>query len=108
MTLQRHAKKHDENHLTIVNALRAMGCTVETVTGTEGCPDLIVGAFGIDQLAEVKPMAREKARRELRPSQVEWHARWRGRRPVVLRTIDDCVALVSELRGTMTSAEVAR
>jgi len=108
VTLQRHAKKHDENHLTIVNALRLMGCTVETVTGTEGCPDLIVGAFGIDQLAEVKPNAREKARRELRPSQVEWHAKWRGRKPVVLRTVTDCEALVASMRGAMTSSEVSR
>lgn len=105
---RKFASQHrDGNHLLIVNALRAMGCTVEAIQGSEGTPDLVVGCFGVDQLAEVKPHVGMKAQRELRESQAEWHARWRGRKPVVLRTVEDCAALVATLRGRMTSSEVA-
>lgn len=108
MSHNRYAKNRDTNHVLVVNALRAMGCTVEAIQGSTGTPDLLVGCFGVDQLVEVKPLVGETRRRNPRPSQVEWHARWRGRKPVVLRTVDDCVALVSEMRGAMTSSEVQR
>ena len=96
MSLNRYAK-NVANHATIVTALRAMGCTVETHTGTTGAPDLIVGCFGINALAEVKPDVGVKARRELRDSQRDWHERWKGARPVVLRNVDDCAALFALL-----------
>lgn len=108
MSLNRYAAKVDANHRTIVNGLLMMGCTVEVIRGSKGTPDLLVGNFGVTELAEVKPLVATKARRELRESQAEWHERWKGRKPVVLRTLEDCAALVSEMRGRMTSAEVAR
>lgn len=108
MSHNRYAKKRDVTHLAVVNALRLMGCTVEAIQGSTGTPDLLVGCFGIDQLVEVKPLTGVTARRELRESQAQWHARWRGRKPVVVRTIDDCAALVAQMRGSMTSSEVAR
>lgn len=108
MSQNRHAAKVDENHRSIVNALRMMGCDVEPIRGKKDIPDLLVGNFGITELIEVKPDVSIKARRELRESQAEWHARWKGRKPVVLRNIEDCVALVARMRGAMTSAEVAR
>ena len=108
MSLNRYAKHTDSNHTSIVNALRLFGCSVEPITGSKGTPDLLVGCFGIDQLVEVKPLVGETRRRELRASQEEWHARWRGRKPVVLRTVDDCEALVARLRGLLTNSEVAR
>lgn len=107
MSLNRYAKNTDANHRAIVNALRMFGCSVEAITGSTGTPDLLVGCFGIDQLVEVKPLVGETRRRELRESQVEWHARWRGRKPVVLRTVADCEALVATLRGALTRSEVA-
>ena len=107
MSLNRFAKKQDRNAQAIINCLRMMGCSVEVIGGSEGCPDLLAGAFGIDQLVEVKPLVADKSKRELRASQVDWHARWRGRKPVVVRTLDDCEALVATLRGLMTRSEVA-
>jgi hypothetical protein len=108
MSRNRYAKNVDGNHRAIVNALRMMGCSVEVHSGSTGSPDLVVGCFGVDQWAEVKPPVGEKHQREVRESQAEWHARWRGRKPVVLRTVADCAALVAQLRGAMTSSEVAR
>jgi len=105
--LSRYARHTDENHRAIVNALRMFGCTVEPIQGATGTPDLLVGIFGVTELVEVKPMVGVKARRELRETQVEWHERWRGRRPVVVRTLNDCAALVARMRGSMTRSEAA-
>ena len=106
--MSRFARHTDENHRSVVNALRAMGCTVEPIQGVTGTPDLLVGIYGMTELVEVKPVTGVTARRELRETQQEWHARWKGRKPVVVRTLDDCAALVNRLRGAMTSNEVSR
>lgn len=100
------AQFRDENHRSVVNTLRAMGCTVEPIQGATGTPDLLVGIYGLTELVEVKPLVGKAQRRELRETQVEWHARWKGRKPVVVRTIRDCEALVSRLRGALTRNEV--
>lgn len=106
--MSRYARHTDANHRTIVNALRAMGATVEPIQGaTAGIPDLLVGVFGLTELVEVKPLVAETRRRELRASQVEWHERWKGRKPVTVRTVEDCMALVSRMRGALTKSEVA-
>lgn len=104
--MSRYARHTDENHRSVVNALRAMGCTVEPIQGVTGTPDLLVGVFGITELVEVKPLVGRTARRELRDTQVDWHERWKGRKPVVVRTLDDCAALVSRMRGAMTRSDV--
>lgn len=104
--MSRYARHTDSNHRPIVNALRAMGCTVEPIQGSTGTPDLLVGCFGLTELVEVKPDVGETRRRNPRESQVEWAERWKGRKPVVVRNLDDCAALVSRLRGAMTQSEV--
>lgn len=106
--MSRYARHTDANHRPIVNALRAMGCTVEPIQGSTGTPDLLVGIFGLTELVEVKPPVGETRRRELRESQAEWHARWKGRKPVVVRTLDDCAALVARMRGALTKSEVTQ
>ena len=102
----RYGRRIDDNQRAITNALRSFGCTVEPVQGATGVPDLLVGCFGITELVEVKPLTNVKARGQLRESQQEWHDRWRGRKPVVVRTLDDCQALVSRMRGPPTRSEV--
>lgn len=103
----RYGRKVDDNQRALVNALRAFGCSVEAIQGATGTPDLIVGIFGVTELVEVKPASNLKARSQLRGTQAEWHARWKGRKPVTIRTMDDALALVSRMRGAMTSSEVA-
>ena len=105
----RYARHKDENHASIVTALRAAGASVEAIeSGKAGLPDLLVGCCGVDQLVEVKPLVGETRRRELRDTQVTWARQWRGRPPVVVRTVDEALALVASMRGLMTSSEVAR
>lgn len=103
--MSRFARRKDDNHAAVVGWLKAMGCSVEVLDGKD-IPDLIVGVFGIDQLVEVKPVTGVTARRELRDTQRKWHERWKGRKPVVVRTLDDCQALVSQMRGALTRNEV--
>lgn len=102
----RYARRVDDNHRLVVNALRAFGCSVEAIQGATGTPDLLVGIFGVTELVEVKPLTNVKARGQLRETQVEWHARWKGRKPVTVRTIADAEALVSQMRGAMTRSDV--
>lgn len=95
--MSRYARRVDDNARLIVNALRALGASVETLQGKAGTPDLAVGYRGVTTLAEVKPVTGIKARGELRATQVGWHAAWRGRPPAVLRTLDDVRLLLAEL-----------
>lgn len=70
----RRRKRKDENHDSIVQTLRAIGCTVVELTGVGGgVPDLLVGHRGLNFLIEVKPLDGI-----LRDSQLAWHASWRG------------------------------
>ena len=108
MSRNRYAKNQDANHSEIVRAFESMGATVEAPAGTRGFPDLLVGIYGITELVEIKPLVGETRRRELRDSQVLWHQRWRGRKPVIVRTVEDALALVSKMRGAMTRSEVSR
>jgi len=104
--MSRYARKQDANHRAVVNALRVAGASVEAIQGARaGLPDLIVGVAGVTELVEVKPPVAVTARRELRDSQSDWHAAWRGRRPVVLRTTKEAFDLVARLRGVLTSKE---
>lgn len=95
--MSRYARRIDDNARTIINALRALGASVEPLQGKTGTPDLAVGYRGVTTLAEVKPVTGVRAQTELRDTQVAWHNAWRGRRPTVLRTLDDVRALLVEL-----------
>ncbi len=97
----RYGRKLDTNHRAIVATLEAMGCTVETIQGAAGVPDLVVRIFGLERLAEVKPPGEK-----LNPNQKLWWGKW-GREATVLRTAQDCEALVAQMRGLLTQSEVA-
>ena len=68
------AKRVDANHKEIVDALRAIGASVQSLhTVGDGCPDLLVGFRGCNYVLEVKtPTGKRK------DAQVDWHADWRG------------------------------
>lgn len=107
--MSRYARRIDNNARAIVNALRALGASVEPHSGSTGAPDLVVGYRGVTTWAEVKPVTGTKARGELRETQVDWHQGWRGRKPVVLRTFEDVRALLVELgRAEVNCLEVTR
>lgn len=95
------AKQRDANERLIVDALRAVGATVQRLN-EKGTPDLLVGFRGVNYLLEVKnPESkfsirggrRTRGRGTLRATQVEWFAAWKGA-PVV-EVINGIEALVA-------------
>lgn len=69
----------DANQKEIVEALRAVGASVQHLhTVGQGCPDLLVGFRGKNFLIEVKEPGNALTR-----DQVIWLKEWRGRMDVV-------------------------
>jgi hypothetical protein len=91
----RRAAKVDRNQAEIVQALRALGATVQPLHAVgEGCPDLLVGFRGVNYLIEVKDWKQPPNKRQLRPVQEEWHGGWKGQ-VAKIETVDAAIALVT-------------
>ena len=85
----RRAAKVDSNHRVIVQAFRALGCTVQSLAAVgKGVPDLLVGFAGLNHLVEVKV-----AKGKETPAQVKWAAMWRTTVHLV-RSVEDVQRLV--------------
>lgn len=103
----RWAHAVDANHRSIIRTFEAMGCSVrDTHALKDGGGDCIVGIFGLEVHVEIKDPTKPPSKQKLTEAEQKFHATWKGRKPVVVRTPQDCEALVSRLRGAMTSAEV--
>ena len=88
------AAKVDANQSAIVDALRAVGATVQPLhTVGKGCPDLLVGWRGVNTLIEVKDGAKPPSARALTADQVEWHGGWKGR-VAVANTVAEALAAI--------------
>lgn len=75
----RTAARTDDNHREIVDALRAVGASVESLAAVgRGVPDLAVGFRGLTYLLEVKDGAKPPSARRLTPAEAAWHESWRG------------------------------
>ena len=104
MVASRYSMKVDKGHPEIVDALRAVGATVQSLAAVGvGCPDLLVGYAGRVVLMEVKsPKGPDGGCSEdgqkLQPSQVKWAKWWKGPAPLVVRSVDDALAAL----GVMT------
>lgn len=87
------AKRVDGNHKEIVDALRRVGASVQSMhTVGGGCPDLLVGYRGCNYVLEVKtPTGKRK------PAQVDWHADWHGDVQTVT-SIEQALAVIGAMR----------
>lgn len=95
----------DQSQKDIIAALEQMGATVEVIRSLKaGCPDLLVGYWGINFLVECKTPKTGR----LSDAQKEWATRWRGDPPKVLKTVDDTIAFVREVQKAATTAGVNR
>ena len=83
----RRAAKRDLSEKDIVKTLRACGWSVHFISEKDA-PDLVLGRQGVTLLAECKTK-----RAKLRPGQADWHANWKGAPVVILRSVDDALAL---------------
>lgn len=97
----RRASNVDREQAAIVEALRAIGCSVQSLAFVgSGCPDLLVGYRSRNWLLEVKsPIGKRGGEHHsgqaLRPIQREWHESWRGQAAVV-RSVEEAVVVVTE------------
>jgi hypothetical protein len=90
----RRAARVDGNQRQIVAALRAIGCTVQTLhTVGKGCPDILVGCRGTNLLMEIKDGSKPTSARRLTEDEDRWHRHWLGQVSVVA-TIEEAIAAV--------------
>lgn len=82
----RRAAKVDATQEAIVTALRAHGCTVQSLAAVgKGCPDILAGWRGENWLFECKSQRDDRKKAPgLTDDQVKWMGDWRGRVVVVL------------------------
>lgn len=80
-------KRRDQNEPAIIEALRAVGATVEQLSGPN-VPDLLVGYHGANWLFEVKtPKGKES------DGQKSWSLGWMGT-VYVVRSPDQALGLI--------------
>lgn len=108
--IRRFAAHRDKAERSIKDALEAAGATVVQLDAV----DLLVGYRGDDFLLEVKDPAEVRVHKRLKKDgtpqtsitpatdltddQREWHAWWRGRKPVVVRTPEEALRAIGAIR----------
>lgn len=94
----RRAAKIDANQNEIVEALRAVGATVQSLAACgNGVPDLLVGFRRGTWLLEVKDGHKPPSARELTPDQVRWHCDWTGCPCSVVNSVEEALAFIGAI-----------
>jgi hypothetical protein len=88
MSLKRYAAKRDRNEPAIVEALRAAGATVHSVS-QEGLPDLLVGFRDVTYLLEVKAPGGSRTQ-----AQTTFFDEWRGGPAQVVWSVDEALKAI--------------
>lgn len=87
----------DHNQAEIVKALREMGASVLCADQQGGgFPDLIVGWRGQNYLIEIKNPNSQYGRSGFNPNQKAWNSLWKGSAPMIVRTIDEAIAILTQ------------
>ena len=95
--MYRRASKVDDNQKVIVETLRRVGFSVQSLAATgKGCPDILVGSNGKNFLFEIKDGAKPECKRKLTPDEEAWHKAWKGQIHIAL-CAEEIIAIV--LRG---------
>ena len=90
----KYAARTDDNQVEIVRVFRTMGCSVTDLSRVgKGCPDLLVGHWGVTIPVELKT-----AKGEMTGDQKKWADAWRGSF-VVVRSGEDAIDLVRLIRA---------
>lgn len=80
----RRIARVDGNHQEIVEGLRGVGASVQSLaTIGKGCPDILVGFRGVNYVMEIKDGNKPPSARKLTPDEKKWHFDWRGEVHVV-------------------------
>jgi hypothetical protein len=87
--MPRRAARTDDNQTEIVDALRKVGCSVQSLAMVgQGVPDILVGFRGRNWLFEIKDGSKPPSRRNLTNDEETWHLRWDGQVKVI-ESVDD-------------------
>ena len=77
--MPRRAARIDANQTEIVQMLRKIGASVQSLAMVgQGVPDLLVGFRGENFLFEIKDGDKPPSRRNLTSDEETWHMRWVG------------------------------
>ena len=91
----RRAAKIDANHNEIVDALRSVGASVQSLASAgKGVPDLLVGHRHKTYLLEVKDGSKPPSARELTPDQAKWHSEWWGGPCIVVNSVSEALTAI--------------
>lgn len=106
----RRAAHRDKAEPAIIEALEAVGATVEQIS-KKGVPDLLVGFRGVTYLLEVKTPGACKTGNNARANkgQADWIGAWRGGPAAVVETPEQALRAIGltppAWKGEMTSVE---
>lgn len=88
-------KRTDSNQQEIINALRAIGCSVQDLSQVgKGTPDILVGFHNVNVLLEIKFC--EGRALKLTESENKWIREWKGQVGVAT-SVEDAIAILMEL-----------
>ena len=97
-------KRTDANQSLIVSTYRDLFCSVTcTHELGDGFPDLVVGIptswGGSNELVEVKDGEKPPSKRKLTPDEQDFHDEWRGKKPVIIESVNDVIAHVRAVQA---------
>lgn len=91
--MRKHGRT-DDNQSEIVSALRAIGCSVQSLAALgNGCPDLMIARNGVNYLLECKNGQLAPSGQALTVMEKLWIENWKGRVAVV-NSVESALAAV--------------
>ena len=91
----RKASKVDSNQAEVVEALRTVGATVQSLAAVGvGVPDLLVGFRLKTYLLEIKDGKKPPSARRLTDEQLIWHGSWSGGPVAVVCDVESAIRAV--------------
>ena len=89
--------KVDANQKEIVESLRKMGATVQSLAQLgRGVPDLLVGFRGYNLIMEIKDGSKRPSERQLTDDEKAWHYAWAGTIWIV-ESVREAVVILEKL-----------
>lgn len=91
-------KRVDRNQPELVAVMLKLGCSWRSTHEIPGALDGIIGIAGIDQRIEIKDGLKPPSARKLTTAEKKEIDGWKGRKPVVIETVDQLIALVNWMK----------
>ena len=93
------AARVDGNQPELVEYIRKLGGSFQHTHTVPGALDGIVGFRGIDQRVEIKDPTQPKKKQLLTEMEETTFIMWKGRKPIIVSTKEDCKALLKKLHA---------